>query len=391
MAESYDIVIVGGGVMGTSLAFNLASLGAGRVLLLEANRLCSGDTLKSCAIVRTHYSNPVTCRMACIGRDILADFDNRVGGESGFVNSGYVIFAGEGAAAPFADNIRLQQEAGSGVEVIDAGQALALHPKLPRERIAAAAYERASGYADPQLTVTSYAARARELGVEIREGVPVSRLSEQGDRVTGVLTREGPIAAGLVVLCLGVWTNRVSRSVGVAFPYAITNHKVITMRFAYDYTGDTFPVVRDITGLAYSRPRGRHMLFGDADRGEDVPRPEFRDETLDAAELAQFRAKLAHSNTDAGGAELVHHWAGRYDVSPDWNPIIGGIDGKDGLLAICGSSGGGFKLAPAIGLATAEMIVHGAGRSLPVEQYAPSRFDAGGAGFRNAYGEGAIA
>lgn len=390
MTETYDIIIVGGGVMGSSLAYNLASLGAGRVLLLEANRLCSGDTLKSCAIVRTHYSNPTTCRMACIGRDILADFDARVGGQSGFVNSGYVIFAGEDAAGPFQENIRLQQEAGSGVEAIDAAQALELHPKLPRDRIAAAAYERASGYADPQLTVASYAARARDLGVEIREGAPVSGLTEQGDRVTGVMTADGPIAAGLVVLCSGVWTNSLSRSVGVEFPYDITNHKVITMGFAYDYTGEKFPVVRDISGMAYSRPRGRHMLFGDADRGEDVPRPDFRDETLASGELEQFRSKLTNSNSDAAEAYLVHHWAGRYDVSPDWNPIIGGIEGKDGLLAICGSSGGGFKLAPCIGLATAEMIVHGEGRTLPLAAYAPSRFDAGG-GFRNAYGVGAIA
>ena len=391
MAQAYDVVIVGGGIMGTALAFNLASLGAGRVLLLERNRLCSGDTLKSCAIVRTHYSNPVTCRMACIGRDVLADFGNVVGGQSGFVNSGYVIYAGEDTAGPFVENIRLQQEAGSGVERIDAAQALALHPKLPAERIAAAAYERASGYADPQSTVLSYAARARDLGVEIREGVPVTGLVEQGDRVTGVATADGVIAAGLVVLCSGVWTNTLTRSVGIEYPYAITNHKVITMGFAYDYTGERYPVVRDISGFAYSRPRGRHMLVGDADRGEDVPRPDFTDETLQPGELQGFRDKLANSNTDAATAELVHHWAGRYDVSPDWNPIIGGIDGKDGLLAICGSSGGGFKLAPGIGLITAELIVHGEGRTLPVEDYAPARFDDGAGGFRNAYGVGAIA
>ena len=391
MAQSYDIVIVGGGVMGASLAYNLAALDAGRVLLLEGNRLCSGDTLKSCAIVRTHYSNPTTCRMACIGRDILSDFDAVVGGQSGFVNSGYVIFAGEDAAGPFEENIRLQQGAGSGVESIDAAEALALHPKLPRERIAAAAYERASGYADPQSTVLSYAGRARDKGVEIREGVPVRGLVEQGDRVTGVETDEGLISAGLVVLCAGVWTNTLTRPLGVEYPYAITNHKVVTMAFGYDYTGDAFPVVRDISGFAYSRPRGRHMLLGDADRGEDVPRPDFTDETLKPDELEGFRRKLAYSNSDAAAAELVHHWAGRYDVSPDWNPIIGGIDGKDGLMAICGSSGGGFKLAPCIGLITAELIVHGQGRTLPVEEYAPSRFDDGAGGFRNAYGTGAIA
>lgn len=87
---------------------------------------------------------------------------------------------------------------------------------------------------------------------------------------------------------------------------------------------------------------------------------------------------------------LLHHWAGRYNVSPDWNPMIGGLPGKDGLLTICGSSGGGFKLAPCIGLLMAELIVHGEGRTLPVDEFSPSRF-ATGQRFRNAYGVGAIA
>lgn len=387
---AYDVIVVGGGVMGAATAFNLANLGVKKVLLLERDRVCSGDTLKSCAIVRTHYSNPTTCRMACIGRDILADFDNRVGGASGFVNSGYVIFAGDDLADGFVDNIALQQQAGSGVERIDVAQALDLHPKLDRGRIAVAAYEGASGYADPEQTVFSYVKRARDLGVEVREGVVVERLIETGDRVTGVVTDQGAFAADTVVVAAGVWTNGITGTVGVRFDYDIVNHKVVTMGFDYAYTGDRFPVVRDISGFAYYRPKGRHVLVGDAARGTDLPRPDYTDETLDATEAAFFRDKLAASNTDAGTAHLVHHWAGRYDVSPDWNPLIGGLPGKDGLLTICGSSGGGFKLAPCIGLLMAELIVHGEGRTLPVDEFSPSRF-AAGQRFRNAYGVGAIA
>ncbi len=140
MNDGYDVIIVGGGVVGTAIAYNLAELGVKRVLLLERNAICSGDTAKSCAIVRTHNSNPLTCRMAMIGRDILADFNTRVGGDSGFKRCGYLIFSGPGMLASFEKNIALQQQAGAEVELIDARQALEIHPKLIPGRIAGAAF-----------------------------------------------------------------------------------------------------------------------------------------------------------------------------------------------------------------------------------------------------------
>jgi glycine/D-amino acid oxidase-like deaminating enzyme len=149
MTDNYDAIIVGGGVVGTAIAFNLARIGVRRILLLEKETICSGDTGKSCGIVRTHYSNPLTCRMATIGRDILADFQDRIGGESGFKGCGYLIFSGAGLLDDFVTNIDLQRAAGAEVELIVAKQALEIHPKLNPSRIAMAAFEPLSGYADP--------------------------------------------------------------------------------------------------------------------------------------------------------------------------------------------------------------------------------------------------
>ncbi len=392
MNKSYDVIVVGGGVVGCAIAFNLAERKAGRILLLERNAICSGDTAKSCAILRTHYSNPLTCRMAAIGRDILADFEDRVGGPSGFERCGYLIFAGPETLDDFEKNVRLQKAAGADVELIDPRRALEIHPALDPARIAAAAFEPLSGYADPHLTTTSYAEAARRLGVEIRQGAAIRRLIERpSGRVGGVETDHGIISAARVVLAAGVWTNALTRPLGLRYPYVITNHKVVHFSLDKTYSSARYPVVRDLPGVCYSRPQDGGILFGDSNRGDEVENADDIDETLPRDGAGHFLENFANCFPALAGARITSHWAGRYDISPDSNPLIGGFPGMDNLIAVCGLSGGGFKLAPCIGQMVAEKIVHGESRVLPLEPYLPTRFDDGG-GFRTAYtGTGAMA
>jgi glycine/D-amino acid oxidase-like deaminating enzyme len=184
MKDSYDVIVVGAGIVGTAIAYNLARAGIEDVLLLEKNTVCSGDTAYSCAIVRTHYSNPLTCKMATIGRDMLADFPQRVGGESGFRRCGYLIFSGPDTLVEFERNVNLQRDAGADVDLIDTRQALELHPLLDPARIAQAAFEPLSGFADPHATVMAYVDASRRCGVEIRQGTVVRGLLEGAeDRV----------------------------------------------------------------------------------------------------------------------------------------------------------------------------------------------------------------
>ncbi len=391
MKDGYEVIIVGGGVVGTAIAFNLAELGVKRVLLLERNAVCSGDTAKSCGIVRTHYSNPLTCQMAVIGRDILADFTARVGGESGFKRCGYLIFSGPTMRDDFEWNIALQQQAGAQVELIDAKHAMEIHPRLKPGRIAGAAFEPLSGYADAHLTTMSYAEAARRLGAKIRQGVCVRRLVESTeDRVSGVETDQGVISAAQVVVAAGVWTNALTGTVGLRYPYETTNHKVVHFSFDEDYSADRYPVVRDLPGVCYSRPHDGGMLLGDSDRGEGAPDADYVDETLSKDGGGHFLQNFANCFDGFAGTRITSHWAGHYDISPDSNPLIGGFPGKDGLIAVCGLSGGGFKLAPCIGRMVAERIAFGESRILPLEPYLPTRFDGGG--FRTAYaGMGAMA
>lgn len=193
-----------------------------------------------------------------------------------------------------------------------------------------------------------------------------------------------------MVVAAGVWTNALTGTVGLRYPYETTNHKVVHFSFDEDYSADRYPVVRDLPGVCYSRPQDGGMLLGDSDRGEDVPDADHVDETLSKDGAGHFLRNFANCFQGLEGARITSHWAGRYDISPDSNPIIGGFPGKDGLVAVCGLSGGGFKLAPCIGRMVAEQIAYGESRILPMEPYLPTRFEGGG--FRTAYtGTGAMA
>ncbi len=392
MKGSYDVVVVGAGIVGAAIAYNLTQTGIQDVLVLEKNTVCSGDTAYSCAIVRTHYSNPLTCKMATIGRDVLADFPQRVGGESGFRRCGYLIFSGPDTLVEFERNVGLQRDAGADVDLIDTRQMMELHPLLDPARIAGAAFEPLSGYADPHLTTMAYVDAARRCGAEIRQGTTVRGLVESAeDRVSGVRTDQGDISAGQVVLASGVWTNSLTEAIGLHYAYQTVNHKVVHFSLDHPYSDERYPVVRDLPGVCYNRPHNGGVLFGDSGRGEPVPNADYVDQSLARDEAGRFLENFKNCFPNLDGARITSQWAGRYDVSPDSNPIIGGFPGKDGVIAVCGLSGGGFKLAPCIGQMVAEQIAHGESRILPCEPYLPTRFEQD-RGFRTAYpGTGAMA
>jgi glycine/D-amino acid oxidase-like deaminating enzyme len=288
--------------------------------------------------------------------------------------------------------VNLQRDAGAEVDLIDARQVQELHPLLNPTRIAGAAFEPLSGYADPHLTTMAYMDAARRCGAEIRQSTTVRGLVESAeDRVSGVRTDQGDISAGQVVLASGVWTNSLTEAIGLHYAYQTVNHKVVHFSLDHPYSDERYPVVRDLPGVCYNRPHNGGVLFGDSSRGEPVPNADHVDQSLARDEAGRFLENFKNCFPSLGGARITSQWAGRYDVSPDSNPIIGGFPGKDGVIAVCGLSGGGFKLAPCIGQMVAEQIAHGESRILPCEPYRPTRFEQD-RGFRTAYpGTGAMA
>ena len=184
MKRTADVVVVGGGVMGCSILYNLAARGVTNTLLLERNVLGSGSTGRSQAICRTHYSNPFTAAMAWESLQIYRDFPERLGGPSGFVETGYFVMVGEEDRQAMESNVALNRTVGIDTYLVSLEEAATLGPMLDVNGVDAVAYEPRSGYADPYAVTTTYARAARELGAD-RADAGRGRFSTGGERQGG--------------------------------------------------------------------------------------------------------------------------------------------------------------------------------------------------------------
>ena len=348
MTESADILIIGGGVMGTSIAYNLAKQGAGRIILLERQAIGNGTTGRSGAIVRQHYSNDFTIRMARDSLTIFQNFADLIGGDCGFVTTGMVVLVDEAGREALAANVQLQQEQGVNVQLIDGKTVSEVAPGYGDEGIAAACYERDAGVADPMATTYCFAQRARDHGATIREGVTVTHILKQQDRVTGIRTVEGDIQAPIVVLAANVWSRRLVQALGIALPLTPTRHPMLALRRPNDFGGrqGLHAVGLDLTRKIYLRPdTGGITLVGSTEDVLAASDPDHYAQGLSEEEIAHFRTMAAGSMPALARAVPRGGWAGIYDDTPDYHPILDRLTAYAGLYCAVGFSGHGFPVS----------------------------------------------
>jgi sarcosine oxidase subunit beta len=388
-AKTADIIIIGGGVIGCSTAYNLALNGAQNVLLLERSALCSGGTAKSCAIVRTHYSIEANLIHAVESLKIFADFDEVIGGEAGWRQTGYIILGPEAHREPMETVFRKQNGHGIDTDTLTPAEAHDVHPLLQFEDVGVIGYDTQAGYADPHLTTMAYANRAKELGVDIQTDVEVTSVVTNG-RIKKVHTTSGSYESPTVILAAGPWTKFIGETIGVSFPYEISRHKVITLKIRQPYQLD-WPIVKDLTTAdkIYFRPEtGGVVLVGTGDHGDPIDDPDSLTDDVDMVHVSRIDALISHRMPAFADAQYVAGWTGPYDITPDWNPIVGPVPGYDGLYVAVGFSGHGFKLAPTIGEALAQAVL-GQEPRVPIDIYSMHRFERGQV-LHGAYGIGSI-
>lgn len=354
-----DVVIVGGGLEGAAAAWALSQRGVTDVTVLERNTVGSGMTGKSSGIVRCHYGVSSLAAMATVGLEVFENAEEYFGADIGFRQTGYVV----GVGAPNVDNLRkslaAQREVGVHTEEIDAGEVAELWPWADLEPFAAFGWEARGGYGDAYQTAQAFAVSARAAGVRITQGANVTGLIVDADRVTGVELADGTrVSAGTVVVATGVWTRPFLAPHGVDVPIRVHREQIVTIKPGLD-TGPV-PVFSDLVSLQYIRPEPNgELLFGNSDLAElELADP---DNYLNRATDGFIDLTVDKVGTRFPGftdAAITGSYAGCYDVTPDWNPVISAT-GIGGLLVAAGFSGHGFKIAPAVGRLVADLVTEG--------------------------------
>ena len=379
--ETADVVIIGGGVMGCSIACNLALTanrhGLRRIVLLERDTLGSGSTGRSSAAIRMHYSTAVNAELAWRSLHVFRNFDDIIGGDCGYVATGYLVFAGPDDLEAFRSNIAMQQSVGVITDIISASDAAGLAPGFAVEDAAAIAYEPYSGHADASGTAYAYATRARAEGANIRLKTPAAGIETgaDGNRVAAVNTADGTrIETGIAVVATGPWSPVFLKSHGIGAPLVATRHEVLHFRRSLD-TVPHHPGGADISNRIYFRPEGRELtLVGDGNHSEVVNDPEVFAQRASPSFIQDVWQRLVRRIPPMADAELAAGYAGLYTSAPDSHPIIDRVDGVEGLYLCTGFSGHGFKLAPMVGVLMAELIGTGRATTMDISPLRLSRF-----------------
>jgi sarcosine oxidase subunit beta len=377
LPKTVEVVIIGGGIIGLSLAYYLAQRRVGRIIVLEREVLGSGSTGRSVASVDLFSLQPAAIRLQRHAFDIFANFAELIGDDCGFVTSGTVVLAGPDQAADLAKGLAVSRAAGIEAQQLQPAEFLALEPAANIEDLAAIGYMPAGGYADPMLTLNSYAAAARRVGVLIRQGQVVTALARQKGCVSGVETTAGTIAAPVVVGAAGPWSGQLLQAFGLAgLGLTAVRHPVLAMQSPAGRKPPRFSIL-DLPHGTYARPEtGGLTLAGSLDPavGYDPVEPdEFQegvppDYTLWVAERLVQRYPLLES------AQLRPGWSGLMSISPDWQPLLGAIPEVTGLYWASGFSGQGFKISPAVGDLLAGLLAGEAEASQLLAPFRPARF-----------------
>jgi len=369
-------VIIGGGVVGCSIAYHLARRGLRDVVVLERETVGSGTTSKAAGGIRVQFSTETEIRFSLESIKVFERFQEEFGVNPGYTTIGYLyLLSEERHLRGFEKRIALQRTLGADVRVITPADAQKLVPALRVDDLIAAVWGPQDGMAGPAEVTNAFARRARELGVKILEGVEVTALEQSNGRVTGAQTSQRAIASPIVVNAAGPAAARVGRLAGLELPvHPRRRHIFFTEPFP-EIPGPV-PLTSDVTSGLYFRKELEQVLLspGDVeDIGEDFNVPMDWGKVEDAVQKAIHRLPILEHARIAGG------WAGLRPLTPDDHAIIGWAPGVEGFFLAVGFGGHGFQHSPATGRYVAEWLLDGK-PSLDLSLFDPSRFARGRAG-----------
>jgi len=389
MNRTADVLVIGGGINGCSTAYALAKRGVRNVVLVEKGHIASGPTGRSSGIVRQHYTHETLAAMARDSVRTWTHFADEVGGDAGFVNCGAVFLAGERDAGAIRSTVAMQTRIGIDARVISPGEVAAMEPAVRLDGLALGAFEPGSGYADPALATNSYAEAARREGVTILQKTEVTGLSIRSGRIGGVATTAGHMSAPVVINVAGPWGAAIAAMAGANIPITVSRHPVVILHRPPQWQTATPVWVNLAEGWYFKPERHAGIMVGSVRDTDEVVDTENHGTVTSYEEIEEYSAAALRQFPIMAEGEAQGGWAGLYDVTPDWQPVIDRMPGVEGFFSACGFSGHGFKIGPAVGRAIAELVLDGACRSYDLSLFRYSRF-AEHQSSRGAYGFGIV-
>lgn len=378
LPRTADVVIVGAGVMGLSIAFHLARAGVRDVVVLEQVSSGYGASGKTSGMIRQHYSHPTLVRWARRAVDIFPRFSEIYGFDAGFQHAPYLMLAGSEDQRAMEANVALQRAEGVDTRLVDTGEIERLVPGIFVEDLAIGCYEALAGFCFSKKAIAAYEAAAAAAGAQVVNHCQVRTVQLSEDQVVGVQTSLGRVAAPAVVVAAGSGVPTLLEPLGVHLPIRNLLHVGVWLQFAGPMPSEGMMISDRLTGI-YSRPLGRGLTgVGATDVNEgiwDVPSWDFHD-GADRATIATFASRLSHRFPRISTPKPVLNQAGTYHMTPDGQPILGAVGVIQGLY-VAGGFSHGFKLSPVIGELMAKGITEGFDKVPEVRPFHPDRFERG--------------
>jgi sarcosine oxidase, subunit beta len=368
-----DVIVVGGGAVGTSAAYHLAAAGAGSVILLEREQaLGMGSTGRCAGGFRHQFSSLVNIELSLESVRMITSFTEEHGLPLDVWQDGYLFLVRtEPVWQDYMDSVQLQRAHGVKVDVLTPEEAAGLIPGIETEGMVGATFGPEDGIADPSGLTEGYATVARRAGVEIERGVEVTAVNVADGRVTGVSTSGGTVSSSAVVNAAGPWAGILARTAGVHLPLdPIPRQVVVTGPF--DGMPDRRTLVVDAESTLYLHREAAGLLMGMGGKDEKPSFDVTVDERFIEEDLVPQALRVFPPLESAG---VAYTWAGLYEMTPDRHPIVGMAPGVDGFYLANGFSGHGFQHAPIVGKLLAEMIVDGEAHTVDISSLGLERFD----------------
>jgi len=376
MRRTADAVVVGGGIHGCAIAYELAARGLSNVVLLERRYLAGGATGRSAAGVRHQFGTEVNILLSAASIERFGSLADELGYSAGidFVQGGYLMLAyGAGQIAQLEANARLQKsiDPTNQTVVLSPEEVHDLCPHLQLEGLMGASFNPEDGHLNPWHATHAYARAAQRLGVEVLRQTQLVGLDVQGDAVIGARTSAGFISTPVIVDCAGPHARNVALMAGIDIPVEPQRHQILVT----EPVGDFLPmmVISFAHGTYFKQTPHGSVLMGYGD-----PDNEVREDNQDATWqfLEEVVLRVSRQLPLVSDLRVVRQWAGAYDMTPDSQAILGGIDGLDGFFVDAGWSGHGLQMAPAAAQALAELI-HCEQPFIKIDSLRSQRFEVG--------------